>query len=190
VQVAVVSLTVAIYLALIVLARLSAPVQRLTGRLLAALGVGAERAESLGEVVGRFLLALGVLRRPTTALAVAAWSIVVWLLGGAQYWTVMQAFHMDASFLAAMFVLGATALWAVLPSSPGYVGVFHHAIRVSAPAVVAGLTAERALSYAVVLHAVTFAGLVLLGVVGLLMLGLSFGDVVRRAGSGQAALGV
>lgn len=187
VQVSVVTAVVVLYLVLVLLAVSALPVRNLVERGLGRVGMGPERARYFSGAVGRFLAALGALRQPRTAVLVAAWSIVVWLIGGLQYWMVMQAFHMNASFLAAMYVLGATALWAILPSSPGYIGVFHVAVRSSLPTVVATVSAERAFSYAVVLHAVTVATLIALGIVGLIMLGMSFGDVIRRAEVGQAA---
>jgi uncharacterized protein (TIRG00374 family) len=186
VQAAVVSFVVAVYLALILLAVLAEPARRFVERALGRVGMAAERARNLSGAVGRFLTSLGALRRPRTALLVAGWSIVVWLIGGLQVWTVMQAFHMDATFLAAMFVLGATALWAILPSSPGYIGVFQFAIRTSLPVVVPAVAVERAFSFATVLQAVTIVTLIVLGIIGLFMLGMSFGDLMRRAGAGQA----
>jgi uncharacterized protein (TIRG00374 family) len=182
------ALLLGIYLVLVLLAVAAAPVRRVLERVLPRLGLGAERADKVAELAGRFLLALGALRRPRTAALVLAWSVLIWLIGGLQYWTVMRAFHLDLPFSTAMFVLGATALFAILPSSPGYVGVFQFAIQVSLPAIAPAVSADTTLSYALVLHAVTFATLVGLGVVGLLMLGVSFGDVMRRAQPDQLAV--
>lgn len=174
----------ALYLVLVVMARAAAPVERQLVRLLSRGGLGTARADRAAAVVGRFLAALGALKRPRTAGSVAAWSVAVWLLGGLQYWLAMRVFHLDQSFAVAMFVLAASALWAILPSSPGYLGVFHHAIRVSLPFVAPSVTVDQALSYAVVLHAMGIVMLVVLGVVGLLMLGVSLPDVLRRSGAG------
>jgi hypothetical protein len=141
----------------------------------------------LAGLLGRFLMALGGLKRPRTAAKVAAWSVAVWLLGGLQFWLVMNAFGLGQSFAVAMFALGATALWAILPSSPGYLGVFHHAIRVALPFIAPAVTAGQALSFAVVLHAMGILLLVVLGAVGLVMLGASLPDLLRRSGAGAAA---
>ncbi len=178
----------ALFLALVILARLARPVRRAVVQVVDRLGFGQDRAVRSGDIVGRFLAALGALRQPRVATAVAAWSIAIWLIGGLQYWFVMKAFHLPLSFGAAMFALGATALWAILPSSPGYLGVFHHAIRVSVPAVAPTVSPDTALSYAVVLHGWTMAVLLLMGIVGLLMLGISLPELVRRSTADQAAL--
>jgi uncharacterized protein (TIRG00374 family) len=178
----------ALYLGLVALAVLAEPAQRAVAGSLARLGVSPPTAGRVGSLVGRFLLAVAVLRRPRTAGLVALWSVVVWLLGGLQVWLVMRAFQMELSFGAAMFVLGATAVAAILPSSPGYLGVFHQAVRLSVPVVAAAVPLDRIVSFAFVLHGLTTVVLLVLGVVGLLLLGMSFSDVVRRAGPGPSAV--
>lgn len=179
---------VALYVALVVLAWLDRPVRRAVVRVVDGLGGGPDRAAGADAIVGRFLAAVGVLRQPRAAAAVAGWSIAIWLLGGLQYWFILKAFHLPLSFAVAMFVLGATALWAVLPSSPGYLGVFHHAVRVSLPAIAPAVAADTALSYAVVLHGWTMAVLFALGVVGLLMVGMSLPELMRRSSTDGAVV--
>jgi uncharacterized membrane protein YbhN (UPF0104 family) len=68
---------------------------------------------------------------------------------------------------------------AILPSTPGYVGVFHAAV-VAALRVWSDVGADEALSYALVVHLVSFGVLLVLGPIGLRMLGLSAEDLQRR----------
>ncbi len=137
-----------------------------------------------GELVSGFAAGLAPLRRARTALLTVAWSMVVWLIGGVGYWLVFKAFDLDLPFAAAIFAMGATALFAILPSSPGYVGVFHYGVRVGLATYASGSAYDvpdaTAVSYAIVLHGVTTLTLIVLGVVGLWMLGLSGAELGRR----------
>jgi hypothetical protein len=85
-----------------------------------------------------------------------------------------------------MLVLGTTGLAAILPSSPGYVGVFHSAV-VLALLTVGATTADTAFAYAIVLHGVTMLVLILLGVACLWTLGMSGAELTRRLESQEAA---
>ena len=80
------------------------------------------------------------------------------------------------------------AIAAILPSSPGYVGVFQWAVSLSIPLVAPGTGEDAAFAMAAVLHLVTTLVLWLLGAIGLVMLGLSFSDVLRRTDAGAAAV--
>ena len=67
----------------------------------------------------------------------------------------------------------------MLPSSPGYVGVFHSAVVLSLGRF-AGIPKEVALAYAIVLHGLTIVILIGLGVVSLWLIGLSRRELGRH----------
>jgi uncharacterized membrane protein YbhN (UPF0104 family) len=110
--------------------------------------------------------------------------LALWLLGAGANWVFLRAFVPDAAFSTALLVLGVTALFAVLPSSPGYAGVFHAAV-VLALASLGEVPKSTALAYAVVLHGVTIATLIVVGIVSLWMLGMTGGDLARRLQPGE-----
>ena len=63
----------------------------------------------------------------------------------------------------------------LLPSTPGYIGVFHYLVTVAlAPF---GVPKEQALTFALVWHSVNYLTLSLSGVVALWLHGTSFGQV-------------
>ena len=104
----------------------------------------------------------------------------LWVCAGLSFYCVMQAFRLDLGLDAAFLVLGATTLGMVIPSSPGYVGVFE-AIVVRTLASVFGVADENALTYAVAQHAVIVVIPSLLGVMFLLQRRSLISDVVASA---------
>ena len=142
------------------------------------------------EAVTRFgELDQAQLRRDVSQIALAlsallliaglAASLVVWGIGAFAYWLVMLSFHLGLSPATAVFMICAVAFAAILPSTPGYLGVFQWAVVWSLD-VAAGVPGDDALAYALVVHAATIAVLLVLGPIGLRMLGLSSGDLRQR----------
>lgn len=119
-------------------------------------------AESILGPLGTALRGFDVLRSARRDIYLGAWSLAVWITSGLFILFVMFAFHIDAPPSAAVLVLCVTALGMTVPSSPGYIGVYH-ALVVSTLAIF-DVDREVALSYAFALHAVTFLPLTLLGI--------------------------
>lgn len=114
-----------------------------------------------------------VLRSPRTLVGVASWALFAWVVGGVMYWIVMRAMTMNQPLVAAFLVMTVTSLVAVVPSSPGYVGVFHYFAQLTLVTVFHEDPA-RALSYAFVMHAFTYLWLLALGIFSMWNEGLSF----------------
>lgn len=114
-----------------------------------------------------------ILRSPREISGVALWAIFVWVTGGALYWIMMRALGLDASVTAAFLVMLVTSLVVVVPSSPGYIGVFH-ATAVFILTTMFGWDKSVALSYAVVVHAFTYIWLIGLGIFSMWHEGLSY----------------
>ncbi len=99
-----------------------------------------------------FLHGLLALRSATTALVAFAWTTASWIVLGFSFWFVMLAFDLGLSPLAGLLVVIAIGLAMILPSSPGALGVFEWATVLALSAY--GIGDSKALSYALVLHAV------------------------------------
>ncbi len=117
------------------------------------------------------------------ASAIGGLSLTIWLCSALQTYLAMLAFAMPVPAGAAVMVVVVTALGMVVPSSPGYVGVFH-ALTVVALAIY-GVEASFALSFAVVLHLVTFVPLMAFGLLYLWRESLSLGRISARASGWQ-----
>lgn len=109
----------------------------------------------LADVADTVLRALAPLRRSATLAIVAALTAVIWGFAAMSFYMVLTAFHLDGGITAAALVLTATTLIMVVPSAPGYVGVFH-AAAVPALVDVFGIPREQALTYAVAQHGVIY----------------------------------
>jgi uncharacterized protein (TIRG00374 family) len=157
--------------ALIAASVVAAPAGRAVARILTPISVG--RAEWLGAGVTRFLAGFTVLRQPRHTLLIFALSGTVWIIGAVGYWLTARTFGLGLDMSAALFAMCAAALFAAfLPPSPGYVGAFHAAVQRSL-AMYAGVTLSAGFALALVLHALTFAMLMAMGLAGLAMLGMS-----------------
>jgi uncharacterized protein (TIRG00374 family) len=90
------------------------------------------------------------------------WSIGVWATSGLFMLLVMFAFHIDAPPAAAFLLVCVTSLGMTVPSSPGYIGVYHW--LVVSTFTIFGVDRELALTFAFALHALTFVPLTLAGI--------------------------
>lgn len=124
--------------------------------------VSPEGLDRVGESLGRGLAGL---RQPRLMAGALFWSTLAWLAVAACSWFVMKGFDLRLSFVAALLVVIATNLVQILPSSPSALGVFEAATLVALGAY--GVAESQALSYALVLHALSTLPFI---VVGLLLL--------------------
>ena len=120
--------------------------------------VSEERLEHIGDNLGQGLAAM---RHPKLMLGALFWSVCGWLALSVSMWLVMRGFHLRLSILAGLLVVITTNLVQILPSSPSAVGVFEAATIVALRAY--GVPDSRALSYALVVHALNFLPFVAAG---------------------------
>jgi len=127
----------------------------------------------------------GVLTVGRVIPGVVVGSALVWLGYGVFNYVIMAAFHMaHLPFSAAILVLCATGFSMVLPSSPGAMGVFEWA-GVQALAVY-GVEQSPAFAYMLGLHLFTNVVLIVIGLLGLLMEGLSYAELRSQVTLSQA----
>jgi len=139
---------------------------------------GREKVRGVVDSVVDGLASLGSLR---TAAGVLAWSVVIWLGAALQFHLVMWATDLSLPFAAALTALCLTSLGMVVPSSPGYVGVFESLTIIALS--LFGVGRDQALGYALVLHAFGYLVLGILGLAGLWVEGYSYAglrEVMRR----------
>lgn len=95
------------------------------------------------------------------------WSWVAWAGAFAINYLLMRALDIDAPVTVAVLLTCTTNLAMLVPSSPGYVGVFHAAATISLLPFDVG--ANRALSFAILAHLVNVLPVSLLGAAFLLL---------------------
>ncbi len=122
-----------------------------------------ERVERMAD---SFLAGLGVLSRRGDLAIVVVTSIVAWSFEAAMYWTVARAF--GDPLAAAMTPAGALLTTAIgnlatlVPSGPGFVGTFEAGVMLAVNGAL-GVGRGLALSYAVLLHAILWLPVTILG---------------------------
>jgi uncharacterized membrane protein YbhN (UPF0104 family) len=109
-------------------------------------------------------------------LTVLAWAGILALAG-----SVALALHLVVSPIALVFTLVVTTLAMLIPSSPGYIGVFHYWAQQALMQF--GVASEPAAAFAVLWHTTNYLTLCVVGVVALWRHGTSLRQLLRRRGA-------
>ncbi len=96
-----------------------------------------------------------------TVLFVEFHTLLIWLVMGLSNIFIFYTFGFDISITAAFFLLVVVSIAILIPSSPGFVGIYHAAASSSVMAY--GVGKEEALSFALVLHATQYIVVTLMG---------------------------
>jgi uncharacterized protein (TIRG00374 family) len=124
------------------------------------------------------------LRVPRVWLLLLIWTTITWSIALACGWLGALALGVQLGLPAVLFLTVLTSTGQAVPSSPGYLGVYHAAATVALSSF--GVPTDLALAIAFVSWAVTYGTLVVLGLVALWTGGYTLGDVlagVRGQGS-------
>ncbi len=95
------------------------------------------------------------LGEPSVFLRAVALSCIAWGFSSVSTYCVLRAFGLNITYAAPVFVMVAVALGMVVPSSSGYIGVYH-AIAVETLTNVFSVNRDAALSFALVNHALSY----------------------------------
>jgi uncharacterized protein (TIRG00374 family) len=129
--------------------------------------------EGIGHLIDGFATLRGRL-----GLLLIGLSLLSWAGSVAVGWCVSKAFGMSVPVAGIAFALVVVALGMVVPSSPGYIGVFHYLATVAlAPF---GVPKNVALSYALVWHGLNYVELSVVGLIALWVHGTSLGQVMQK----------
>ncbi len=126
--------------------------------------------------LGSFLESLVILRHPGLLVLGLAWTVGFWSSQGVSFWLAMQAFGIDAGYVAAAFTLSVVAFGVSLPSAPGFFGTFH-AAALFALTDVYGYSEAQSLAFAFGYHFGGWVPITLIGLYYVWSLGLSLSEV-------------
>ena len=129
------------------------------------------------DLVESFREGLHVLKTGTHLLYIVMWSLIVWLAGCTSGWMVLLAFGLKVPFLSSAFIMVLIAFAVAAPSSPGYVGVFHWAVKTGVLLFLPGVDDEVAIGVAIIYHLVAILPITLGGVFYLWKAQMSFADI-------------
>ena len=143
----------------------------------------ARAAQATARLARTFAEGFAVVRRPERLLAALAWSLILWVVIAAGVWLVATAFNIDMPFTGGWLMLAPMVVGVAVPT-PGSVGGFHEAFRLGATSFF-GADNDNAVAAAIVLHAVSFLPVVLVGVVFIIQDGLRLGGLQQLAARGD-----
>ena len=141
-------------------------------------------ARMVAKFVESFTQGLGVMRQPRRLLVSLALSVPLWLSIAAGIWLTSLAFHITFPFVGTFLVMTILVVGVAMPT-PGAVGGFHAAYQIAVQSFF-GAPDDRAIGAAIVLHAVSFLPVTLLGLVFMARDGLSLSRAQALAGAGPA----
>jgi uncharacterized protein (TIRG00374 family) len=139
----------------------------------------ARLARIVASFVETFAKGLAVMRHPARLLAALALSFPMWMSIAAGIWLASLAFHITFSYPASFLVMTILVVGVAAPT-PGAIGGFHAAYIFSVTTFF-GATADRAGAAALVLHAISFVPVTLLGVLFMAREGLTLASARKLA---------
>lgn len=141
-------------------------------------------AHAVAKLVQLFATGLAVVRQPQRLLMAGVLSLPLWLAIAAGIWLTSLAFGIDMPFPGSFLLLALLVVGVAVPT-PGAIGGFHEAYRLGVTAFF-GVPNDRAVGAAIVLHAISFILVAIVGVIFMAQDGLSLGRVSGMAASRPA----
>lgn len=134
----------------------------------------------LRRILHDILIGLDPLTHLRGAIAILGWTLIGWTFSFSGYYVLQRAFDLPPIdlWLNSLLSVCLIALSIAIPTTIAQVGPFQGAARIGGEAL--GLSAADALSLGILYHVITFIVYSALGVIGLVVLGVSLGDVTGR----------
>lgn len=142
-------------------------------------------ADTLAGFARTFAEGLAVARTPRPLVLALLWSFPIWMLYTAETWLVTTAFGIDLRFAGA-YLLQALLVIGIAVPTPGGVGGFHEAYRIGVTSFFGGPN-DAAVAAAIVLHAISFFPVTVIGVFVMAADGLSLGRLSGMTGEAREA---
>jgi glycosyltransferase 2 family protein len=117
---------------------------------------------TLSRFVQSFAQGLAVMRQPARLFVALTLSLPLWLSIAAGIWTTTLAFHIALPYMGSFVVMMLLIVGVAMPT-PGAVGGFHAAYQIAVQTFF-GAPDDRAVGAAIVLHAISFIPVTLLGI--------------------------
>ena len=112
-------------------------------------------------LLGSFIGGVRLSSRLGNLLGLAASSVVIWASAVWPIDLLLRSFGIVLPITASLFIMVLLVVAVMIPASPGYIGTYHYACYQALT--VFGITGEKALGVALVIHAVNFFPITFLG---------------------------
>ena len=136
-------------------------------------------AAAVARLVRTFTLGLGATRQPRILVWALTLSMAHWLLVAAGVWTTTEAFRLSMPFSGSFLLLALLVVGVSVPT-PGAIGGFHAAFQIGTTTFY-GVPNDRAVAAAIVLHALSFVPVAVVGTLFMAQDGLNLtrvGEIV------------
>lgn len=158
-------LTFLLFLFLLLLKRDTSKMMSLLNKLLKFLPK--RFSNKIEKIIVTFIDGIKELKQKRDYLKIIVLSILIWTCYWLMFCITSYAFNLFQSSyviaLSSIVLLVITTISIVIPSSPGYVGTYHFLCQLSLE--LFGVSSSVALSYAIVVHAITFFPIALVGLI-------------------------
>jgi hypothetical protein len=141
----------------------------------------------LASFVETFARGLAVLRDPARLVTALLLSIPMWMSIAAGIWLASRAFHITFPYSGSFLVMTILVVGVAAPT-PGGLGAFHAAYQFAVTEFFAA-SVDRAVGAAIVLHALSFVPVTLIGLAFMAREGLTFGSAREIATANTGATG-
>ena len=141
----------------------------------------ARLAHAVARFVETFAQGLAVMRQPGRLFVSLLLSFPLWLSIAAGIWLTSRAFHMTFGYIGSFLVMTLLVVGVAMPT-PGAIGGFHAMYQICVTTFF-GVPTDRAVGAAIVLHAVSFVPVTLLGLAFMAREGLSLARMREMAAS-------
>ncbi len=145
----------------------------------------ARAREAVVRFVHTFAEGLAVMRRPAPLIVSFVLSVLLWMSIGLGIWLTSRAFDLTFSFVGSFLVIMFLVVGVSVPT-PGGVGGFHKMYQFAVTTFF-GAAAEAAAACAIVLHAVSFVPISIMGLIFMLQDGLTFRSIRAMKTTAEAA---
>lgn len=138
------------------------------------------------SLLDNFIDGLTSFRNTKCALLFIMMTILVWSMDVLWFFLIIQAFGISLNISAVVLVVVVGSLSTMIPALPGYVGTLHFALVKLLTFL--GVTINQALAVALVLHAVTWLIISVVGVLCAIQIGVISGQAYGRIAENQSII--
>lgn len=136
-------------------------------------------AEKVIPLLGSFIKGIRLSSRPAILAGLLGSSFLIWATAIWPIDLTLRSFGIALPLTASLFIMVLLVVAVMVPASPGYIGTYHYACFKALS--VFGISGEKALSVALVLHAINFFPITLLGLYYLLKGRISLSGLGKKA---------
>lgn len=143
-------------------------------------------ADKANHFLDSFSDALSVLGREKHLNMIIIYSVIIWLLSAIPIYLLLLAFGYKFPFSISFFILVLIGIAVSIPSAPGFIGTFHFACAKGLE--LFNVPDEGAISVAIILHAINFFPITLIGLFFLWKDNLSLTEAVSVEDKAEEAI--